>query len=119
MDDVQRFHILLVPRPPEFTTSSGSPNTHVNAGDEGEMRLVSEGADAVPAPPTTNEKKKHFRLISVGKKQLPDPEAGGGGKGGGRKATFWATIVTVGEDLSKLQDGLGEKEYETKTRGTS
>ena len=62
-------------------------------------------------------RKKHFRLIAVGKKQLPDPDAGGGGKGQGRKATFWATVVTVGEDLKKLQDGLGGKEYETKTKG--
>lgn len=81
------------------------------------MNLVSEGADAVPAPSTTNEKNKHFRLIAVGKKQLPDPDAGGGGKGGGRKATFWATVATVGDDLKKLEDGLGGKEYETKTRG--
>jgi hypothetical protein len=121
VDDVQRFHILLVPRPPEFSASSGASQTSANADlneDEGEMNLIQEGADAVPAPPTTHEKKKkHFRLIAVGKKQLPDPEAGGGGKGGGRRATFWASVVTVGEDLGKLQDGLGGKEYETKTRG--
>lgn len=115
IDDVQRFHILLVPRPPEFSTGGGSSNVNQDT-DEGEMNLVQEGADAVPAKETTGEKKKHFRLVAVGKKQLPDPEAGGG-KGGGRKATFWATVVTVGEDLQKLQDGLGRKEYETKTKG--
>lgn len=81
------------------------------------MNVISEGADAVPAPPKTGEKKKPFRLVAVGKKSLPDPEAGGSGKGGGRKATFWATIITVDDDLQKLQDGLGAKEYETKTRG--
>lgn len=116
--------MLLVPRPPEFSASSsagGSTNANTSGdatADEGEMTLVQEGADAVPAQATTDEKKKHFRLVAIGKKQLPDPEAGGGGgKGGGKKATFWATVVTVGEDLAKLQDGLGGKEYETKTRG--
>lgn len=79
------------------------------------MNLISRGADAVPAAETTGE-TKHFRLISVGKKTLPDPEDGGG-KGKGKKATFWATVVTVGEDLKKLESGLGGKEYETKTRG--
>lgn len=115
VDDVQRFHILLVPRPPEFSTSSASKTT--NADDEGDMNLLSAGADAVPAAETTGETKKHFRLISVGKKTLPDPEEGGG-RGKGRKATFWATVATVGQDLKKLEGGLGGKEYETKTRGT-
>lgn len=110
VDDVQRFHILLVPRPPDFSTRPAS-NT-INADDEGDMSLLSAGADAVPAAETTGETKKHFRLISVGKKTLPDPE-----KGKGRKATFWATVATVGEDLKKLESGLGGKEYQTKTRG--
>ncbi|EKM61403.1 uncharacterized protein PHACADRAFT_180527 [Phanerochaete carnosa HHB-10118-sp] len=114
IDDVQRFHILLVPRPPEF--SVGDATSGANE-DEGEMNLVQEGADAVPAKATIGEKKKHFRLVAVGKKQLPDPDAGGG-KGGDRKGTFWATVITVGEDLQKLQEGLGKKEYETKTKGT-
>ncbi|GJE86190.1 hypothetical protein PsYK624_022700 [Phanerochaete sordida] len=109
VDDVQRFHILLVPRPPEFASGGGGS---ADAG-EGEMSLVQEGADAVPAGATTDERKKRFRLIVVGKKQLPDPE-----HAKGRKGTFWATIVTVGEDLKQLQEGLGEKEYETKTKGT-
>lgn len=115
VDDVQRFHILLVPRPPEFAASG--PADSKQEDGEGEMNLISEGSDAVPATEPINKKKKHFRLIAVGKKQLPDPDAGGGGKGRGRKSTFWATVVTVGEDLKKLQDGLGGKEYETKTRG--
>ena len=119
VDDVQRFHILLVPRPPEFSVESApvSPDKPKD-GDEGkEMTLIQEGADAVPAPAVMDVTKKPFRLISVGKKSLPDPDVGGGGKGGGRKAIFWATVVTVGEDLKKLQEGLGAKEYETKTRG--
>ncbi|KAI0803202.1 hypothetical protein BC629DRAFT_109147 [Irpex lacteus] len=120
IDDVQRFHILLVPRPPEFSTqdASDSKQGHKEVDEDQEMTVIQEGADAVPAPPVTGVKKKPFRLIAVGKKSLPDPDAGGGGKGGGRKGVFWATVITVGEDLQKLQDGLGAKEYETKTKGT-
>ena len=113
IDEVQRFHMLLVPRPPEFSVhTSGRKDS-----DTDEMQLISEGADAVPAPQTANESKKKFRLIPIGKKSLPDPEASGGGKGGGRKQVFWATVATIGDDLKTLQDGLGEKTYETKTRG--
>lgn len=115
LDDVQRFQILLVPRPPEF--AQPSENEEKKSQEAGERTLLSPSADAVPAPATTDTFRKPFRLIAVGKKSLPDPEAGGGGKGGGQKQIFWATITTVGEDLHKLEEGLGERSYETKTRG--
>ena len=114
-DDVQRFYILLVPRPPVFAESPPEGND-MEKKEEPDMTLLSAGADAVPASESTNASKKPFRLITVGKKSLPDPEATGGGRGG-RKQIFWATITTVGEDLHKLEEGLGEKSYETKTRG--
>jgi len=109
--------MLLVPRPPGFSTES-APGSTKPEDNEGDMKLLSAGADAVPAAEPTNESKKHFRLVAIGKKTLPDPDAGGGGKGGGRKETFWATVTTVGNDLNKLEEGLGAKTYETKTRGT-
>ncbi|CCM03632.1 uncharacterized protein FIBRA_05776 [Fibroporia radiculosa] len=113
-DDVQRFYMLLVPRPPEFSTAAGQHAAGDSTdGDGGEMALVSEGADAVPAAEPTDQKHKNFRLIVLGKKGLPDPE-----KGRGRSNVFWGTIVTAGSDLRKLQDGLGPRQYETKTRGT-
>lgn len=112
VDDIQRFHMLLVPRPPGFSVHTGD----TDKTGEG-MELLSEGADAVPAPETTDEVRKAFRLIPIGKKSLPDPNAGGGGQGGGRKQIFWANINTVGSDLKRLEDGLGEKTYETKTKG--
>ncbi|KAH9950999.1 hypothetical protein B0H21DRAFT_413389 [Amylocystis lapponica] len=119
LDDVQRFYMLLVPRPPSFsTTSEQSGEDGTKQEENSDMKVLSPGADAVPAPETTDEQKKHFRLLVVGKKSLPDPEAGGSGKGSGRNQVFWATITTIGEDLIKLQEGLGEKEDETKTRGT-
>ncbi|KAI0684748.1 hypothetical protein BC835DRAFT_1292293 [Cytidiella melzeri] len=118
IDDVQRFDILLVPRPPEFSIGSESTRVDETGDYEEDMAIIKDGADAVPAPPEVDVEKKPFRLIAVGKKSLPDPEAGGRGKGGGRKATFWAIVLTVGQDLRKLEDGLGAKEYETKTKGT-
>ncbi|KAM5532241.1 hypothetical protein V8D89_014080 [Ganoderma adspersum] len=115
VDDVQRFYMLLVPRPPQFATGGPGMATKGDDGDDEEqqeMSLIQEGADAVPAEEPTGKTKKKFRLIVVGKKGLPDPEA----KGRGR--VFWGTVSTVGEDLKKLEEGLGESTYETKTRGT-
>ena len=75
------------------------------------MTLIQEGEDVVPAEEPTGKTRKRFRLIVVGKKGLPDPEARG------RDRVFWGTVSTVGEDLKKLEEGLGESTYETKTRG--
>ena len=91
MDDVSRFQMLLVPRPPASELSAAP-------------------AEAIRTA------KKHYRLISIGKKSLPDPNQGGSGHG--RKATFWATVTAVGNDMEELNKGLGEKTYETKTKGT-
>ncbi|KAF9818009.1 hypothetical protein IEO21_03084 [Rhodonia placenta] len=115
IDDVQRFHILLIPRQPDLSTalSEQPAKTGEAKSEDQEMTLSSQGADAVPAHEPTNEEKKPFRLLVVGKKSLPDPE-----EGRGRNNIFWATTVTVGENLKKLEEGLGPKQYETKTRGT-
>ncbi|TFK34793.1 hypothetical protein BDQ12DRAFT_613037 [Crucibulum laeve] len=124
IDDIKNFHMLLLPRPPAFTDSSSSKSikdANVDKADpedieREEMNVVSRGADAVPAPEPTEFKKKKYRLITVGKKHLPNPEHGGVGKG--RKEMFWAIVTAVGDDLSSLEKGLGEKTYETKTRST-
>jgi hypothetical protein len=50
-------------------------------------------------------------LIIVGKKKLPDPERE-------KHAPIWATVIFVGDNLHDLEDKLGERTYETKTRGT-
>lgn len=113
IDDIQRFYILLIPRPPEFSTASDHPTGSKDTDEDHEMAVLSEGADAVPVQEPKGHTKKRFRLIVPGKKSLPDPE-----HGRGRGNIFWGTTVTIGEDLKKLQEGLGEKEYETKTRGT-
>ncbi len=59
--------------------------------------------------------EKHYRLISIGTKSLPNPKHGGSGHG--RKEAFWATVNAVGDDMEALNKGLGEKTYETKTMG--
>ena len=53
LDDVARLYMLLVPRPPS-------------------LKLQTE---IVPEPATEDEKEKHFRLLIVAKKKLPDPDA--------------------------------------------
>lgn len=121
IDDVKNFHMLLVPRPPEFSVHDEGTSQANKSGDgseeDADMTVLSAGADAVPASEVLDDSKKHYRLITIGKKQLPDPEQGGSGKG--RKETFWATVTAVGDDLHSLEKGLGEKTYETKTRGRS
>jgi hypothetical protein len=117
LDEVQRFHILLVPRPPAFANSDSDPNaTKPEQDEDAEMAVLQDGADAVPAPETKGQSQKRFRLISVGKKQLPHADEPGQGR---RKQTLWATVAMVGDDLNKLEEGLEYKEYETKTRGLS
>ncbi|KAL4069790.1 hypothetical protein V8B97DRAFT_1969274 [Scleroderma yunnanense] len=105
IDDVKNFHMLLVPRPPEFSIHITGETSQ--AGTD-EMKLIPEGADAAPAEETKDQPKKHFRLITVGKKHLPDP---------GEKGVFWASVTAVGDELHKLEKGLGERSYQTKTRG--
>lgn len=120
-DDIRNFHMLLVPRPPEFTTQPAlqdvgkkfDPSEH----EEAEMKVLASGADAVPAKADSRSTKKHYRLITLGKKRLPDPE-NSGAQGSRRKETFWAVVTAAGDDLESLKKGLQEKSYETKTRGT-
>ncbi|KAG6333906.1 hypothetical protein ID866_5191 [Astraeus odoratus] len=107
IDDVKNFHILLVPRPPEFSVyTEGQTQTQ-----QDEMTLISEGEDVAPAPQPKDQPRKHFRLITVGKKRLPDPDAPHG------RELFWASVTAVGDDLHSLEQGLGDRTYQTKTRG--
>jgi len=111
IDEIARFHMLLVPRPPEFATYVQDGNRQAEADED--TKVLEQGSDAIPAHTTRNTMKKHYRLVSIGKKRLPDPS----GPGSGRKETFWGTVTAVGDDLASLEKGLGRKEYETKTRG--
>jgi hypothetical protein len=116
IDEVRNLHMLLIPRPPEFLSTSedngAGSNTDPTKTEVAEMTLLSRGADAVPAAPVTrNTSKQHYRLITIGKKKLPDPAAKG------RHDVFWGTVTSIGDDLLGLVEGLGPKTYETKTRG--
>ncbi|KAG0704402.1 hypothetical protein DFH29DRAFT_997700 [Suillus ampliporus] len=112
INDVSKFQILLVPSPSEVSVhgESEAQSKDVSGSDADEMNLVTQGADAAPAPESTMKDKKHFRLLIIGKKSLPDPERG-------KHAPFWATVTSVGDNLHDLEERLGEKTYETKTRG--
>ncbi|KAJ7654352.1 hypothetical protein B0H17DRAFT_1099836 [Mycena rosella] len=113
LDDVKNLHMLLVPRPPKFGVAE---DTRIaSADDSKDMDVLPQGADAVPASAPLYASEKHYRLITIGKKTLPDP---GKSRRGGRKESFWATVTAVGDDLDALEKGLSEKTYGTKTRGT-
>ncbi|KAJ7189068.1 hypothetical protein C8R46DRAFT_879053 [Mycena filopes] len=111
LDDVKNLHMLLVPGPPKFSVDA--PTDDRKLGEDSEMEVLARGADAVPAAAELDSSGKHYRLVTLGKKTLPDPDTRGG-----RKQTFWATVTAVGDDLDALERGMGEKTYETKTRGT-
>ena len=122
IDDISNFHMLLVPRPPEFAVMEDDKKTadkekKEDPGDKESLKLLRPGADAIPAP-ALHSAKQHYRLITVGKKRLPDPEALGA-RGGKSKENFWATVTAVGDDLSALEPGFEAQQYETKTRGVS
>ena len=121
IDDVKNFHILLVPRPPEFAVSDPDVPGDTQKQDptkteDTEMEVIQPGADAVPAAADPDIKNTKYRLITVGKKRLPDPKAKTPGRGNS-KEKFWATVTAVGDDLDSLEAGLEAKSYETKTRG--
>ncbi|THH19029.1 hypothetical protein EW146_g2062 [Bondarzewia mesenterica] len=101
IDDVSRFTILLIPKPPEFSTYNEEVDTCEKGEDKEdfEMALLAKGADAVPAKETRDTIKKYYRVITVGKKQLPDPKEGGGTAKAGKRRS-------------------GRRTYETKTKGT-
>ncbi|KAF7436572.1 hypothetical protein PC9H_003405 [Pleurotus ostreatus] len=114
IDDVQRLHMLLVPRPPKFSVLDGEkPKLDRDDAEDDDMAVLQEGADAVPAKATLDTFEKHYRLITIGKKALPHPEVTSR-----RERVFWAAVTAVGDDLHSLEKGLRAKSYETKTRGT-
>jgi len=111
IDEIARFHMLLVPRPPEFATYAAVGNEMGKSGED--TKVLGWGSDAIPAHTTQDTTDKYYRLLSIGKKRLPDTSE----PGSQRKETFWATVTAVGDDLASLERGQGRKEYETKTRG--
>lgn len=124
LKDVQNLTMLLVPRPAEWMTYVESAAQKVQEGtlekaepSETEMKVLAPGADVVPAPESVDTTKKHYRTIVVGRKHLPTEELMEG-TGSRKRPVFWATVTGVGDDLESLERGLGEKTYETATRGT-
>ncbi|SNX81716.1 uncharacterized protein MEPE_00421 [Melanopsichium pennsylvanicum] len=112
LDDVQNAFMLLVPRASESETA---PASEAN-GKNGAAKVGQEDKRKPPNPTA-------YRLISLGKKRMPSPEAAlksgqePGGIGGRHSEAIWATIADVDQDLKKVADGIGEGHYSTKTRG--
>ena len=123
LDDVRNLHMLLIPRPPDFATADESSQNAQSTDtvkksdptktEEAEMKVLAPGADAVPSWAPRATSNQFYRLITIGKKKLPNPSS----SVGKRKETFWATVTSVGDNLGNLVEKLGPREYETKTRG--
>lgn len=115
IDDVQNTHVLLVPTKSE-SEDAPPTNKHENGSDQNENHSA-----------TTGEKAKKegvgFRLIRLGKKRLPAPEEAikkglqPGGIGGDSSEAIWSVVSDIGSDVSELSGDLGEKRYNTRTRG--
>jgi hypothetical protein len=115
IDDVQNTHMLLVPIESQSSTASIQDAKPVK--DDGAQK---------PAATTGEEARKlgvGFRLIRLGKKRLPAPEqaiANGlepGGIGGDSSEAIWAVVSDIGQSLEELAGEMGEKRYNTRTRG--
>jgi hypothetical protein len=105
IDDIARFHVLLVPRPPEFATYAEDRRKFESFGARFWCNACSHH---------TKYHGKRYRSSSLGinKKRLPEPSE----PGSGRKETFWGAATAVGDHLPLLEMGSDRKEYETKTR---
>jgi hypothetical protein len=61
-------------------------------------------------PKSPPHDKGHFhRIIEIGKKKMPDPDA--------KNQVIWGLVSGVGNDKGAFKDSFGAYSYETKTRG--
>lgn len=111
---LERGHVYFFYRTKvEFSTDGTTP-TSLDAVAKFHFLLLPRAA---ASSPSTTKKKQPFRFCVVGKKRLPDPSKG-------KREVFWSTVEKAGDDFAKeelgeAEDGLGERNYSTKTRGTS
>ncbi|KNZ82034.1 hypothetical protein J132_08379, partial [Termitomyces sp. J132] len=90
-NEVRNTYMFFVPQPSKFSVDKNNknksePTKNGNSNDIGdsdntETQILSAGTDAVPGTETLYSSKKYFRLMTIGKKPLPDPEIGGHSKG--------------------------------------
>lgn len=112
IDQVQNFHMLLLPRASESSTAPAKDDDP-SAGD-GKSEQTGEKAKAAGIG---------ARMIRLGKKRLPDPKAAlangdqPGGIGGDSSEAIWAVISDVAATFDALKDSLAERKYSTKTSG--
>ncbi len=89
LDDIQRTHMVLLPRK--------SDETHDKSVA---WRQISIGKKRMPNPEAALEAGQ-------------EP----GGIGGSSSESIWATVAAVSDDITELTEGLKESKNETKTRG--
>lgn len=105
IDDLQNTFMLLVPR---VSDSETAPATKEQDGQQDKRE---------PPNPTG------YRLISLGKKRLPEPDAAlkvgqePGGLGGSQSEAIWACVAEIGTDIERVAQGMAENRYSTRTRG--
>ena len=96
-EHVKNFHMLLVPRLPKLSVH----DEPASATRVEEMAMLAEGADAVPAPGTLDQPQKRYRLLTIGKKRLPEAEGG--------HEVFWATVTAVGDVCTPSSAGSARR----------
>ncbi|KAF8628696.1 hypothetical protein AX15_003754 [Amanita polypyramis BW_CC] len=123
LEDIRNLNMLLIPRHPESVAPVEAPVKEAQEGvvgkqeqTEQEMKVLPPGADVMPEHEPFDTTKKHYRMITIGKKHLPTEELMKDA-GSRKRPVFWATVTGSGDDLEALEKGLGEKTFET-TKGT-
>ncbi|TFK69447.1 hypothetical protein BDN72DRAFT_796481, partial [Pluteus cervinus] len=77
-----------------------------------QMLLVPTTSTPLADDSNNESMKRRYRLITIGTKHLP-PETER------LEEVYWAPVSSLGDDLSELEEILGEETHETKTRGLS
>ncbi|KAJ7759284.1 hypothetical protein B0H14DRAFT_3895841 [Mycena olivaceomarginata] len=95
LDDVKNLTMLRVPRPPKF---SAEDDTQQSGDNSDEMKLLTQGADAVPAAEPLDIRPSRTPIHA----------------GEAAKRIFGATVTAVGDDLDALENRMGEQTYNTK-----
>ncbi|KAI3487593.1 hypothetical protein L1887_48374 [Cichorium endivia] len=117
------------------TRQTSDSQKDTDAPSEVPWHVTEKGFESDTAPASSTKKEDEeadkreppnptaYRLISLGKKRMPSPEAAiasgsePGGIGGRHSEAIWATVADIGADLKDLAEGMGEERYTTKTRG--
>ncbi|KAF8634675.1 hypothetical protein AX15_000776 [Amanita polypyramis BW_CC] len=81
LEDIRNLNMLLIPRHPEWIAPVEAPAREAQEQvvgkqeqTEQEMKVLPPGADVVPEHEPFDTTKKHYRMITIGRKHLPTEE---------------------------------------------